>query len=270
MTEYPELTFTINHRHVYWEEIKHWKARRAATMLQLFQTHNQTLWLNQAPLPHQSFYNLSDDDLIQAAKETKLALTPAQIEELLQDDFIHSDAMWHQFIDQTPANAPAKEMHVQIDITGVTPAILANLNLDSLHGQGVRKRAFEFHPEHYLFSQTGSVQDVAETFGEYGLPTHFHLKMLDPQTQQLPISLNPNTQKVIFGKGFLASDGFDTQQYALHQFMPNQAGNGLHVDLGIFAPAGIDDESLIGHQQHFAIEFASILTKILDHMHATN
>ncbi|HJE45847.1 hypothetical protein [Levilactobacillus namurensis] len=269
MTQYPELTVTVNHRPVRWEEIKHWKARRAATVLQLLKDHDQTLRLNNQPLPQQTFYQLSDDDLIAAAKDTKLALTPNQIEDLLQNDLQQSDAMWHRFMEQTPANAPLKAIHVQFDLAGITPEILTQVNLDQLQGTGFREHAFDLHPEHYLFSQEGNVQDVIETFGEYGLPTHFHLVMLDPHTHKLPEAINPNTKKVIFGKGLLASDGFDTHQYALHQFMPNATGDGLHIDLGIFTPAGMDDAALIGHQQHFAIEFASMFTKILDQLHAS-
>ncbi|GAX02457.1 hypothetical protein IWT140_00054 [Secundilactobacillus pentosiphilus] len=265
MTKYPELTLIVNNRQVEWEEVKHWKARRAAVVLQLFKDLDQKLILNNVPLAKNNFYTLSDDELIEAAKETKLAISPEKMGILLENEFKKSGLLWHEFVADTSENMPLKEMHIQIDITGISPNLVGNL--DNIGGTNALVNAFDLHPEHYIFGQSGNVQDVAETFGEFGGPTHFKLEMLNPKSANEFTTINPNTKKIIFGKGTLASDNFEINQYALHQFMPNKAGNGLHVDLGLFAPYGVPDVAIIGHQQHFAIEFASLFTKMLDQIH---
>lgn len=270
MTKYPELTLTVNNRQVEWEEIMHWKARRAATVLQLLKDHDQKLILNNSPLPNNNFYNLSEDELIEAAKETKLAIPSKQMEILLKREFKKSDLLWHQYVKNTPENVPLKETHVQIEITGISTDIIKNINVDKMGGTGALENAFSLHPEHYIFEQTGNIQKVAETFGEFEGPTLFTLKMLDTSSAKEFTDINPNTKKIIFGKGMLASDNLEINQYALHQFMPNKTNDGLHIDLGLFAPYGVPDEAMIGHQQHFAIEFASLFTKILDQLHNLN
>lgn len=273
MTIYPELTVTIDNRPVQWEEIKHWKAKRALVVLQLFADYGQKVILKNQTLLQDTFHDLSDDDLIQAAKETKLALGPNKILELLQDEFKKSDEMWHQIIARTPQDAPLKKMHIQLDVKGLTIAKIAQINIQNGFKTGlsnkeiaILEKAYDLHPEHYVFSQKRNIQDVVETFGEYGSPTHFNLMMLDAKEEKFLDKIDPRTKKIIFGKGLLASDQFDIQQYALHQFIPTK--DGLHVDLGLFAPAGVPDTAIVGHQRHFAIEFSSLFINILKQMHS--
>lgn len=75
---------------------------------------------------------------------------------------------------------------------------------------------------------------------------------------------DPNAAKVICGVGYLAHTVLNINQYAVHQFFPKD--NGLKVDLGIFVPQGVPDESVIGHMEHFAIEFSSVFKNLIDMM----
>ena len=56
MTVYPELTVTIDNRPVQWEEIKHWKAKRALVVLQLFADYGQKVILKNHSFPVHSGY----------------------------------------------------------------------------------------------------------------------------------------------------------------------------------------------------------------------
>ncbi|ARW15105.1 hypothetical protein [Lactiplantibacillus plantarum] len=260
MTNYPELKVLIHGREVRWEEINHWKAIRASRVLQELVDLHQHLYLNGKVLSENQFYQLTDDELVQAAMESKLVLSDEMILKLYADRLKKSDAMWHEFIAKTPKDAPLKESHVILEVTGLSPTLLQGIDHE---GAVNRQQAFALHPEHYVFTQTGSVQTVMETFGGYQNPSLFHLYMLDPQKEALPIALDPSTKAVIFGKGTLASDELDIQQYALHQIQPRQ--NGFRLDLGIFAPAGVADEAIVGHMEHFAIEFGSMIKLAIDH-----
>ncbi|MBM7642255.1 hypothetical protein [Streptococcus loxodontisalivarius] len=259
MTQYPELKATINGREVCWEEISHWKAMRSAHVLQELVDFGQTLYLNGQPLPNNQFYSLSEDELLQASIESKLALGQDKILELYADKLAESDQMWTDIVANTPKGAPLKEAHVIFEIKGISPALIANIDKEG--GMDVQA-SYAIHPEHYVFSQKGNVQHVMETFGGYKNPSYFRLEMLDPKTNQLPGKVDPRAVNIIFGVGHLVSKELNIQQYAMHQFIPTETG--LKVDLGIFAPAGVPDEAIVGHMEHFAVEFGSIFKMAID------
>ena len=53
----------------------------------------QDVYLNQRVLPHQNFYQLTEDELIQAATESKLILGTDKILEIYDERLNESDAM---------------------------------------------------------------------------------------------------------------------------------------------------------------------------------
>lgn len=261
MIQYSEIKAIVNDREVRWEEIKHWKSIRAAHVLQELVDLGQDVYLNQRVLPHQNFYQLTEDELIQAAIESKLALRTDKILETYDELLNESDAMWETFVQRTPKDASFKERHAIIEVEGINPSMVSNIDQES--GMSL-EGSYSLHPEHYIFSQKDNMQLVMETFGNYKHPSLFKFEMLDPNTHKLPGDIDPNAAKVIFGVGYLAHTGLNINQYAMHQFFPKD--NGLKVDLGIFVPQGVPDEAVIGHMEHFAIEFSSVFKNLIDMM----
>lgn len=174
-----EIKAIVNGREVRWEEIKHWKSIRAAHVLQELVDLGQEVYLNQYVLPHQNFYQLTEDELIQGATESKLALGTNKILEIYDKHLNEIDDMWERFVQRTPKDAPFKERHVIIEVKGITPAMVSNIDQES--GMSL-EGSYSLHPEHYVFSQTDNMQ----------------FEMLDPNTHKLPGDINPNATKDIF------------------------------------------------------------------------
>ncbi|MEK5199675.1 hypothetical protein LFT63_11810 [Staphylococcus sp. FSL H8-0121] len=253
-----EIKAIVNGREVRWEEIKHWKSICAAHVLQELIDLGQDVYLNQQVLTHQNFYQLTEDELIQAAIESKLALGTDKILEIYDERLNESDAIWKTFVQCTPKYSSFKERHVIIGVEGINPTTVSNIDQES--GMSL-EGSYSLHPE---LSQKDNMQLVMETFGNYKHPSLFKFEMLEPNIHKLPGDIDPNAAKVIFGVEYLAHTGLNINQYAMHQFFPKD--NGLKIDLGIFVPQGIPDEAVIGHMEHFAIEFSSVFKNLIDMM----
>ncbi|KXA46892.1 MULTISPECIES: hypothetical protein [Staphylococcus] len=106
-----EIKAIVNDREVRWEDIKHWKSIRSARVL-----------------PHQNFYQLSEDELIQAATESKLALGTDKILDIYDERLNESDAMWRTFVQRTSKDTPFKERHVIIEVEGINPVMVSNID----------------------------------------------------------------------------------------------------------------------------------------------
>lgn len=260
MTKFPEITAVVNGEEVTWEEINRWKEKRASHVLQEIHDLGGELTFNGKQLDINDIHKLSGEDLIAACKETKLALGQEKIIELYREPVAKTDKLWHDIVEKS-VPGKFKEDHVIFHIRGIDPSILTNMNVDQEGGLDL-SGAFDLHPEHLVFSQKDNIQMVMETMGAaYMEPSYFRLEMLDPYKSQFADKINPKATRIIFGNCYLANDNFNIQQYAFEQFIPTE--NGFDVDLGLYTPTAFPDEALIGHREHFSIEFGSLFYKLV-------
>lgn len=262
MTKYPELSVEINGQTIQWEEIYRHKVQRAVHALTEISDLGGQLFLNNQVLSPDSLRLLSNEEILDANKETKLSLGTEKILSLFHDQLKESDDRIRHIVSISDGNQKLKKSEIVVNVKGITPDFIKKFDL--MGSNLDESAAFDVHPEHYDLQTLPDGQRVMETVGEYKTPSLCGLSVGDPK-KFLPGKVDPRATFVLLGSGYLWSDKSDMNQWAMHQFIPTD--DGMKIIAGLYCPSKTPDEMMIGHRWHFAVEFGSLFAKFLDQQH---
>ncbi|QRN48693.1 hypothetical protein [Macrococcoides bohemicum] len=262
MTKYPQIKINMNNETISYEEINRWAVKRAVHVLQEISELGGELYLNDTLLNPLKLHELSNEELLNACAETKVKLGFEKIQSLYSD-LLAQGAQMFKDIQQNKNSNNLKETHVQVEVDGVDPSMIAKMITTDSHDDLNINVAYGLHPEHFIFKLHGTTQEVMENIGTYKFPLHFKLELKDHNVEA-PGELRSDAIATTLAKVYLIDDGFDTGVYAMHQFIKKD--NGMIVDLGLYVPENTPDEFLIGHREHFAIEFGNLFKNIINMM----
>jgi hypothetical protein len=261
MTEYKDLRIINNGEEISYTEVQHIAAKRAAHILQEMSELGATLYLNDTELDSNQIYTLSNTDILQACIESKKKLGRQGILDLYSDKISQSRQMWHQIAEESDGKT-FKESHVTVEVDHIDPKIIAKKISSSSTNDLNLEIAYRLSPDHFVFGLINNTQEVMETIGHYKEPTWFRLEMapddLGPQKDPACIAA-PKAQ-------FVLDDGFRMPMFAMHQFYATS--NGMRVELGSYFPSATPDEVVIGHREHFTVEFGNNMAMALNQLHA--
>lgn len=257
MTEYSQMHIIANNEELSFDEITRMSIKRAVHVLQDFTDMQLPLWLNDQPLDPEKVHLLSNADLLKACRESKEHLGQKGIKEAYADKLAQSRQMWKDITAKSDGQT-FKESHVIVKVAGIDPQIIAKMITSDSDSTLNIDLAYQLHPEHFIFGLTGNTQTVMETIGAYKEPTLFQLQEVPaeqgPQKDPKAIAA-PKAQLVL-------DDGSRLPMYAMHEFY--QTADGMEIHLGLYFPSATPAEAVIGHKEHFAIEFANSLAMALD------
>ncbi|WP_430611651.1 hypothetical protein [Enterococcus sp. DIV0876] len=261
MTEYKDLRLTSNGQNISFAEVQHIAAKRAVHVLQEMSELGANLYLDNKKLDPNTIYTLSDLDLLQACSESKKQLGRQGILDLYADKLAKSRQMWHEIAEKSD-DKNFKLSHVTVEVDGIDPELVAKQMVTSSSDELNIDIAYHLAPDHFVFDLIGNTQEVMETIGHYKEPTWFQLQLA---TEKQGPKKDPECLAAPKAQ-FVLDDGFRMPMYAMHQFYATPTG--MRIELGLYFPSATPDEAVVGHREHFVLEFGNNMALALDRLHS--
>lgn len=251
-----EINFVINGKLVSQQEIRAVEFVRTKKVIRELMKLGESITYKGTALSEKEIDNIDFEKAKEALAETKEKIGNERMLKLYEKHIEKSNDMWREIAEKSPAMENLQPCIVAVQVKGITLEELMKF-LKSVYEAGRLSMISKFNPEYYSFVNNGYSQIILKRFGMYREPSFWKLEFYEDGYS--PAEIDDDTKLTMYASIKLASDGTDTKIIMMHQFKPEEDGNGFKMKLGVFLPEEAPAAMIDGRKWQFAVEYNNII-----------